>query len=151
MTEERYYNLTNYNSLTWIYLISIMLSSQELKIKQKIITPDENSDTWWLTQHKILVSAPSTSCKGGTGFHWLHVYIQLGVKKKNILLKGLFEGNSCLYWESLDYEQSLFFRGPSSKTCKTHKWPRPCTLLTKEKKKRDCSQSRESPDGRWKP
>lgn len=45
MTEERYENLTNYNSLTWIYLKSIMLSSQELKNKQKIITPDENSGT----------------------------------------------------------------------------------------------------------
>ena len=30
----------------------------------------------------------------------------------------------CLNWSILDYEQSLFFLGPSSKTPETRKWPR---------------------------
>ena len=46
----------------------------------------------------------------------------------------------------IDYEQSLFFLDPSSKTRETRKWPRPrfsraCTLLLNLKKKRVSSQS----------
>ena len=39
-------------------------------------------------------------------------------------LKNMSDVYIARYWLNLDYEQSLFFLGPSSKTPETRKWPR---------------------------
>ena len=78
-------------------------------------------------------------------------------------LKNMSDVYTAWYWLNLDYEQSLVFLGPSSKTPETRKWPRawlkpPSFLASRDfvaqhsraralplqnlKKERDCSQSR---------